>query len=125
MGGPLRKTFMHLTNTHSLKSRGHMARGRLQTIFFQNNVILTFRALGGKGDSHVTFRQLKSICSASVPPCRNPVKNLFLLRYSNITKSQARTPQSMLLIDAPKPLGNDGNYLTTQTIPIVQLGNHT
>ena len=40
----------------------------------------------------------------SVPPCRNPVKNLFPLRCSNITKSQAGTPQLMLPIDAPKPL---------------------
>ena len=33
--------------------------------------------------------------------------------------------QSMLLTDTSKPLGNDGNYLTLQTTPLAQLGNHT
>ena len=64
---------------------------------------------------------LHSICSAMQKSCEESIP----LRCSNISKSQAGTPQLMLPIDAPKLLGNDGSYLTTQTTPLAQLGKHT
>ena len=64
---------------------------------------------------------LLNICTAMHNSCKETIPPKLFQKY----KSQARTLQSMLLIDGPKLLGSGGSYLIIQTNLLVQLENHT